>query len=298
MRTKVLSFGMLWLALAQIMVALNIVISKSLLMAVPVMPLMAIRFGIATLLLLPLHWLSPQAHKPILTYFSGLQRLDWLYLIGQALCAGLLFNCLMLIGLHNTDANVAGIITSALPAMIALFAWLFLKEIISFKKALSIFLASLGLLFIAFNKLNSVGNQHSFFGDAMVLMSLVPEAAYYILTKVHPSKLPVFITAAILNAINAIILLPLAFLEYGNPFTVVSGHWDILFVLGFSAGFFYVFWLMGSKAVDGVLASLSTAIMPIATVLLAWWLLDDGINAHEIVGLALVLLSIMIYARQ
>ena len=213
MRTKFLSLGVLWLSLAQIMVAVNIVMSKSLLDTIPVLIMMTIRFSIATFVLIPLHWLTPERKQPCLSYFTALNRKDWIFLIAQALSAGVLFNCLMLTGLHATDANVAGIITSALPAMIALFSWLFLKESISFKKLSCILLATMGLLVIAFDKFTTVGKNHSFFGDAIVFIALIPEAGYYILTKIHTSKLPVFLTSSLLNGINALILLPIALLR-------------------------------------------------------------------------------------
>jgi drug/metabolite transporter (DMT)-like permease len=298
MRTKLLSTGVLWLILAQTMVALNIVMSKSLLSTIPVMVMMTTRFAIASLVLLPLHWLSPQRSIPIKQYFSALSRKDWLFLFAQALCAGVLFNCLMLTGLNATDANVAGIITSALPAMIALFSCVFLKETLSLKKALCIGLATIGLLVIAFNKFTGVGESHSFYGDAIVLLSLVPEAGYYILTKIHTPKLPIFLMSSLLNSINVVLLLPIAFHQNWNPASLDLEQCIVLMILGVSAGLFYVFWLFGSKTVDGMLASLTTAIMPIATVLLAWGLLHEALDLHEAVGLALVLLSIVMYARQ
>ena len=298
MRTKLLSYGMLWLVLAQVMVAFNIVVSKSLLTSIPIIAMMAMRFAIAALVLLPLHWLSPQRSTPCIQYFKALTRKDWIFLFAQAMCAGVLFNFLMLTGLNATDANVAGIITSALPAMIALFSWLFLHETISFKKSLCILLATCGLLVIAFDKFTTLGEAHSFFGDAVVLISLIPEAAYYILTKIHTNKLPIFLTSSLLNGINAIILLPVALTQHWSPMTLSSGQWPILIILGISAGLFYVFWLFGSQQVDGIMASLSTAIMPIATVLFAWLLLHEALNIHQTIGLSLVLLSIVMYARQ
>lgn len=298
MRTKLLSLGMLWLVLAQVMVAFNIVVSKSLLTTIPIITMMAMRFAIAALVLLPLHWLSPQRSTPCVHYFKALTRKDWLFLFAQAMCAGVLFNFLMLTGLNATDANVAGIITSALPAMIAVFSWLFLHETISFKKSLCILLATCGLLVIACDKFTTLGEAHSFFGDAVVLLSLIPEAAYYILTKIHTNKLPIFLTSSLLNGINAIILLPIALTQHWNPMILSSGQWSILLILGISAGLFYVFWLFGSQQVDGIMASLSTAIMPIATVLFAWLLLHEALNIHQTIGLSLVLLSIVMYARQ
>lgn len=297
MRTKTLSYGVLWLTLAQIMVAVNIVMSKSLLTTIPVLVLMAIRFTIATVVLLPLHWLGPDRNQPFFSYFAALDRKDWFFLFAQAISAGVLFNCLMLTGLHATDANVAGIITSALPAMIALFSWLFLKENISFKKSLCILLATCGLLVIAFDKFTAIGEEHSFFGDAIVLISLIPEAGYYILTKIHTSKLPVFLMSSLLNGINAAILLPIAFAQHWE-IANLSGHdWFIMLILGISAGLFYAFWLFGSQKVSGIMASLLTAIMPIATVLFAWIMLNEALNIHQTIGLSMVLLSIIIYAR-
>ncbi|MGV3740658.1 MAG: DMT family transporter [Gammaproteobacteria bacterium] len=297
MRTKTLSFGILWLTLAQIMVALNIVMSKSLLVTIPVIIMMTIRFSIASVVLLPLHWLSPDHQKPLFSYFTALNRKDWIFLFAQALSAGVLFNCLMLTGLHATDANVAGIITSALPAMIALFSWLFLKEKISFKKSLCILLATCGLLVIAFDKFTAIGEDHSFFGDAIVLISLIPEAGYYILTKIYTSKLPVFLMSALLNAINAIILIPIAYAQHWDLNNLSTHDWSILFILGISAGLFYAFWLFGSQKVSGIMASLLTAIMPIATVLFAWIMLHEALNIHQTIGLSMVLFSIIIYAR-
>lgn len=298
MRTKLLSTGMLYLVLAQVMVALNIVLSKTLLISIPIMVMMNIRFAIAALVLFPLHFCSPHRHKPWMHYFTELERRDWLFLFAQALCAGVLFNCLMLKGLSATDANVAGIITSALPAMIALFSWLCLKETISFKKCLCILLATAGLLVIAWDKFATIGEGHSFLGDAIVLLSLVPEAGYYILTKMHISKLPIFLTSSLLNGINALLLLPISIAQHWNPLTMSTSQWSILIFLGISAGLFYVFWLFGSLQVDGMMASLSTAIMPIATVLIAWILLNEALNLHQTLGLSLVLLSIITYSRQ
>lgn len=298
MRTKLLSTGMLYLILAQFMVALNIVVSKNLLMTIPIIVMMNIRFAIAALVLFPLHFLCRQRSKPWTVYFTDLERKDWLFLGAQALCAGVFFNCLMLKGLSVTDANVAGIITSALPSMIAIFSWLFLREDISFKNCLCILLATAGLLVIAWDKFTGMGEGHSFFGDAIVLLSLVPEAGYYILTKMHTNKLPIFLTSSLLNGINALLLFPVSIGQHWNPMTMSTSHWSIMMILGISAGLFYVFWLFGSQQVDGVMASLSTAIMPIATVLLAWLLLNEDLNIYQTIGLSLVLLSIITYSRQ
>ena len=72
----------------------------------------------------------------------------------------------------------------------------------------------------------------------------------------------------------------------------------ILFVIGLSSGLFYVFWFLGAQRVDGVMASLSTAIMPVATVIIAWGILGEQLTSLQLAGMSLVILSVFIYARR
>ncbi len=290
--------GLVFLILAQTMVGVNIVSSKLLLTSIPVLVLLDIRFILASFILFSLHWTTPARHEAMLMPFLKLNLRDWGFIIAQALSAGVLFNCLMLTGLNHTDANVAGIITSALPAIIAIMSWLMLGEKISSQKALCVVFATLGLIMIAYDKYDGIGKSHSFFGDVIVLLSLLPEAGYYILFKLYPNKLPMFLVSALLNAINALILLPALFFIDWTPSAIHLSSWLILLTLGLSSGLFYVFWFIGSQRVDGIMASLSTATMPVATVILAWLILNEQLTLMEFIGMSVVILSIVLYAKR
>ena len=290
--------GLVFLILAQTMVGVNIVSSKLLLTSIPVLVLLDIRFILASFILFSLHWTTPARHESRLMPFLILNLRDWGFIIAQALSAGVLFNCLMLTGLNYTDANVAGIITSALPAIIAIMSWLMLGEKISSQKALCVVFATLGLIMIAYDKYDGIGKSHSFFGDVIVLLSLLPEAGYYILFKLYPNKLPMFLVSALLNAINALILLPALFFIDWTPSAIHLSNWLILLTLGLSSGLFYVFWFIGSQRVDGIMASLSTATMPVATVILAWLILNEQLTLMEFIGMSVVILSIVLYAKR
>jgi drug/metabolite transporter (DMT)-like permease len=280
------------------MVSLNIVACKHVLSSVPTLTLLMIRFTLATLILLPLHWCTKDKQLPIHVHFKRLTKKDWGFLFAQALCAGMLFNTLMLVGLHYTDANVAGIITSALPAIIALMSWLMLGETLSSKKGLCLLFATFGLLVIAYDKLQHVGSDHSFLGDGIILLSLIPEALYYVLYKYHPSSLPVFLVSSLFNGINAILLtITLCFL-HPDFIRISHGDWWILILLGLTSGLFYVFWMLGSLRVDGLMTSLSTAIMPVATVVLARILLHEQLTLGQGIGMGLVIFSIVLYAKR
>lgn len=290
--------SLIFLILAQSMVALNIVISKLLLESIPVFVLLAIRFSFASLVLLPLHFMSNARKIPITQHLKSASNKDWTFFAAQALSAGVLFNCLMLFGLNHTDANLAGIITSALPALIALLSWLILGEKLSSQKALCIFFATIGLVIVAYSKLKGPAHHHSFFGDFVVLLALLPEACYYILCKLHSGRLPVFLTSSLMNGINAVILIPAIFLTSWDPSSISTANWAILLLISLSSGLFYVFWFVGSRNVDGVMASLSTAVMPISTAIFAWIILSEKLSGLQILGMGLVVLSISLYAKR
>lgn len=289
--------GLIFLIFAQMTVGLNIVISKLLLQTIPFFWLLEIRFCLAALTLLPLHWLTPDRHQGLRAILENLSKKDIFSLLAQALTAGVFFNCLMLTGLHYTDANVAGIITSALPALIAVFSSLFLKEKFSLRILICIGLASLGLLVITLNKFQPLADSHSLLGDLLVFAALLPESAYYILSKLHPVRLPVFLASSLINGCNALILLPIAlFTPWPSPLD--SAQTLVLLAVSLSTGFFYIFWFMGTKRVDGMTASLSTASMPVATVIFAFLILSEQITSVELVGMGCVMVSILVYAKR
>lgn len=290
--------AIIFLILAQSMIAVNIVSSKYLLVNIPTLVLIAMRFFFATLLSLPLYWLIP-INKSSLRYdLSQISSHDWLFILAQALCAGLLFNSLMMLGLRDSDANVAGIITSAMPAIIAVFSCWFLGEKLSIKIIICILLACIGLAIIACDKLQGVAVNHTMRGDLLILASMIPEAAYYILAKIHRNHLPVFIASSLINGINALILLCfLPFIDMSS-LSIHLGDSALIFVISVSSVLFYVFWFLGCQQLNGIVASLSTLAMPIMTVILAWLFLGEQLSIIQGAGMMFVVLSIFVYAKR
>lgn len=285
------------LLLAQVMVGINITGSKYLLLHLPELFLLFIRFALGSLLLLALHCLLPKQSSQH-TSLKQLTRQDWWFIIGQALCAGVLFNLLLLLGLHLTSASMAGVITSALPAMVALLSVVFLNERLTRRTGLSIFLSVLGLVVINLNNLQGA-NLSGFLGDGLILLSLIPEAIYYVLARLHHPRLPIFKLSALINAINVPICLVLVFAFHAYPQeTFTTTLVTVLLMVGASSGFFYVFWGIGAKHVPGSTASVFTALMPITTLLMASIFLHESISATQSVGMTLVILAIVISARK
>jgi drug/metabolite transporter (DMT)-like permease len=280
--------------MAQMMVGINIVGSKYLVQDMPVLMILFIRFSIASAFLYLIHCcVADQKSLKLAT----LNRRDWQYIFAQALCAGVLFNFFLLLGLHYTEASVAGIITSVLPAIIAVLSVIFLKERLNLFSVLCIMFAISGLLII--NAPNfAMAKLDGLLGDAIILLSLLPEAAYYVLAKIYDNKLPLFFAATLMNAINLPFLL-IALLIGGHwqvQFTLVNS--SILLIAGISSGLFYVFWFWGCKQVKGSVAGLFTAFMPVATLIVAWIGLGERITLLQTIGMILVMTSVIFNAKR
>ncbi len=289
--------GISFLILAQVVAAINIVLAKFLLISVPVIFMLTTRFVLASIILFPMHYLAKNRKKTVREHLRSLNRKDWIFIILQALCGGALFNFFMFLGLKYTDANLAGIITSALPAIIAIMAWFILGVKLTRKKLLCVASACAGLAVIALGKTKVPGMPHSFLGDFLVFFALIPEALYYVLCKIHPNKLPVFLVSALINAINGIIILAVfAFMPF-NPANISLFAWVILTISALSSGLFYAFFFLGSQRVDSIMASIITAVLPITTVITAWLLLGEELTLLECAGMGLVIFSIIVYAK-
>lgn len=284
---------------AQVMVGINIVGSKFLLAHFSAVFLLCIRFVIATLFLSAIHFLETKINRnktrPTLT---SLTKKDWGFIIAQALCAGVLFNFLLLLGLHHTNASVAGIITSALPAIIALFSIIFLRERLTIFSMLCIFFAVLGLIVINARSFHAADSSN-LLGDFIILLSLLPEAGYYVLSKIHTNRLPIFLVAALMNGINLPVLLfvaPFTPHFFSTAFTLESIL--ILGTVGMASALFYVFWYLGCHRIAGSTAGLFTAAMPIATLFIAWLFLGEAITLLQLFGMLLVIASISFNAMR
>ncbi len=283
-----------YLCVAQCMIGINIVCAKVLLAESPMFFIISARFTLATLLLWLLHVASRPGRIPLRQQLNQLSTRDWLFLSAQGLCAGILFNSLFLFGLHYTDANIAGIITGALPAIIILMSLFFLRERLTYTSLYCMLLTLIGLLFI---NLHPNTQFHHLLGNSLILLALLPEAGYYVLVKMHRTKIPVLLEATILHAIN----LPVSWLllyAYTDLSTLhVSFKFGIITTLmSASSAVFYVLWSMGQHSVSGTTSGLLTAIMPVSTVVIAWTALHETISSTQCMGMLFVLAAIAWHA--
>lgn len=278
-----------FLLLAQIMVGVCIVATKSMLTTIPAIAILTIRFSIGFIFVLIMHVIL---ERNTLHELKKLTKTDWLFIAVQALCAGVFFNVLLLAGLKYTTASVTGIITSALPAITAIFSLIFLKARFTLSTIGCILFSVLGLVIINFHGMQSLSTTH-LVGELLILLALLPEAAYYILNKYHKNKLPVFLVSAIMNGINIPLFFIILFSAHADlSYTISTLQYALLSIIGIGTGLFHVFWFLGSKHIHASAVGLTTAFMPLATLILAFIFLGESISLYQGIGMILVIIAI------
>lgn len=287
---KMKSLPAIYLLLAQLMVAINVVGSKFLAPRASIISVLFIRFTIATLFLLVANLAKPQKSLPL----KHLSKKEWVLIIAQALTAGALFNGFMLLGLHFTNASVAGMIISVLPAFIAVCAVLILKESLSMTRGVCIFFAVIGLMIINGQHL-SVGAHHRLLGDAIILLALVPEGSYYLLSRLYKNRLSLMMLSLLMNGINVIALFPFVLLSgIEKVLGIDYQSLEVLLITGLASGFFYIFWYVGAQEIEASIAGLFTATGPVFILLIAQAFLGESVSHIQLVGMVFIIISILL----
>ena len=286
--------SLLILFLAQTCVGINIVISKGLIDHINPFIILTIRFSLASIFMLLLLIRSKENNKFKLT----LTTMEWWILLASGLGAGILFNSIMLSGLHFTSANSAGLITSLLPAIVIGLNVMFFKPILNKKILISIAISVAGLILINFSAIGGKAN-NALLGNLLVLLSLIPDGLYYALSKYYPLKMHPILKVLLLNAVNLPFLYFIVAFSPASDWSIITLHdWLMMSIIGLTSGLFFVFWQKGIQHIDAAYAALSTAFMPLATVVLAWGILGETLSISKFIGMLLVVISIVSYARK
>ena len=103
-----------------ILVGANVAVARVLADALPIPVILFLRCGLASLLLLPFAFTFRPAFLPPRALLGNL--------ILQAALGTLLYNIALLAGLRRTGALEGGLVLASLPAVVAVGAWLLLRE--------------------------------------------------------------------------------------------------------------------------------------------------------------------------
>jgi drug/metabolite transporter (DMT)-like permease len=215
-------------------------------------------------------------------------------LIGYGISLGLQF-----IGTKLSTAANGALVTSATPAFVLLFAAVLLRERITARRLLALFVSTLGVVAVI-DPRSAQLNPDLFLGNIALLGAALTWALYSVLVRVVTRNVDVLVVSLV------------AFLG-GLPIAVAGGVWElqaqgigtisigivwgILFLGIISTALAMALWNTAFSVLDAGLASLTFFAQPVVGALLGWLLLGERITPLFVVGGALIALGLIIASR-
>ncbi|MCT4656523.1 MAG: DMT family transporter [Cohaesibacter sp.] len=292
------------LLLAMILIGSNIPLGKIIVETVPPASFALLRFILATIVLVPL----AMTEKNVSTILRALSPRQWLEITILSLFGVVFFTTFMLIGIRYTSAINAGIITSALPAVIAALSFLVLRETISVRTAFSIALAVLGIACLNLAGPSAHGASETasplqspapslWLGNGLIFAAICSEATFAVLSRRYAALIPPLTLATLVHAIAIPITIPLMYVQDGG---FQMGESDATFwglalyyILTASVVSFYL-WCYAIKSIEASMAAIFTALIPVTSLIFAILVLDESLSLIQSFGMLTVLASLFI----
>jgi drug/metabolite transporter (DMT)-like permease len=284
------------IALSMCLVGGTVAVAKVLSDVLPVFVIGLLRCLIAALALLP--WATYRYRGQFSELKGRVTQEDLLPIAGQALFGIFFFTCFLFYGIRSSNALNAGIISAALPALIALLSLVWLKEKLSGRKGISILLAIGGVLILNVNGATG-SDSASLYGNGLIFLAVLSEAVYTIFAKQSASRLPIDLTALLVNLVGAALFAALAAEQlWALDWGAVSGTtWGLLvaYAIG-SSVFALLLWYEGVRHVPANIAGLFTGFVPISAGLIAITFLGEVPHLGHGIGAGLIFLAIWLGA--
>ncbi len=273
------------------LVGSNVGLGKSIIAEVPVLLFALLRFLIAIVCLSP--WYRPARMRQV-------SRAEWLNLFLMAFFGTFMFTLLMLGGVRLTSAMAAGVITSTIPATVAILSWLWLRERLSRRTVMSVLLAVSGIAVLNIARGggghgDSAGGSGALIGNLMILGAVVCESIYVILSRRLSQTLAAIEICAYTHLIGGALMLPLGLVplltfDFGSVGTTT---WAMLLWYALSASVFsFWLWMKGIRHVPAQLAGVFTSVLPVAAAVYGIVVLGEQPGWAHGVALACVLAGI------
>jgi drug/metabolite transporter (DMT)-like permease len=288
-------FAYACLALSMSLVGSYVALSKTLAAAIPVFLLAWLRFGIGALAML--HWLRKPAQEPPL----GAQTRRLLFL--ESLLGNFLFSICMLFGVSMTSAVAAGVIMAAIPAVVAVLSWAFLRERIAPRVWAAVGCAVAGIALLALSQSpadpgTAGGNaDQAWLGNLLLFGAVLCEASYAVIGKKLTGTLGPKRITALINLWGLALVTPLGlYAALRFDFAVVApGIWLLLLFYSLAASVWTVWlWMTGLKVVAAAQGGVFTVMLPTSAALVGVFVLGERFGPLQLLALALGLAGVLL----
>jgi drug/metabolite transporter (DMT)-like permease len=222
-----------------------------------------------------------------------------LWLIGLLGLTGMFaYHVLFYYSLEYTTAVNSALIISTDSLFTVLFAVLFLREKMTFKKAAGILLGFAGVLWVvsggALGQLLTHGPNR---GDLMALGAAVAWGVYSVLSKPVAHTFPSFDLSWMTYVVGAVLLVPWLFTR-GAAHSLVTatpaGWASVAYMALFATGIGYFLYLKGIHEIGAVATAKFTFLVPVYVLVLARVLLGEPITLDKVLAAGVIIAGLWI----
>ena len=202
--------------------------------------------------------------------------------------------------LQYTSASQAGVITSTMPIITAIFAGILLKELITKKLILGSILSMIGVIILSTNANNTSHAANPLLGNMLELGAMVCGAGYTIVAKHLGSKFSALFITASQSFLGAIFFLPFFLYEYshyGFHTSFSSILWILYLGIVVTLGGYGLYNFALTK-IDASRAAVFINLIPIFSVTLGYFLLGERLNTIQIFASFVILIGVIIAENQ
>lgn len=283
--------GSLYLSLAASIWGGMYVVVKHVVDFVPPLELVWIRYVIAIFALLIIGVVTKQSWR--------IEKQDFLLIFMIGLIGNTISIITQEVGTMLSTAQMGAIITSTTPAFIVLFARIILKEKITFKKAISIILATIGVATIVGNADIDPSLQ---LGGVSLLIAALTWALMSVLIKRIPSQYSQIVVTFYTTVVAIVLLTPFTISrlpEFDVQAMMHPSIWGGLLYLGvISTACAFLLWNRGLRMVNASSGGLFFFFQPIVGTFLGWLLLGEQIGLSFWIGTILIFIGVLLVIRE
>ncbi|HTH80457.1 MAG TPA: DMT family transporter [Ramlibacter sp.] len=279
------------LAISMSLVGSYVALSKPLAAAIPVFLLAWMRFGIGGLAMV--HWLRKPFNELPLT--GQTKRLLFL----ESFLGNFLFSICMLFGVSMTTAVSAGVIMAAIPAVVAVLSWAFLRERVSLRVwgAVAFAAAGIAVLALATPPQHDGPAPNHWLGNALVFGAVVCEASYAVIGKKLTGALAPRRITSLINLWGFALVTPFGLYQaWSFDFgTIQTGTWVLLLFYSLAASVWTVWlWMTGLKVVPASQGGVFTVMLPVSAALVGVIALGEPFTGIQAMAFTLALAGVVL----
>lgn len=287
-----MNFGYINVLICYLLVGVSYPIAAESMNSIPVWTFMAITFAIGFVFL----YIIGRATKAPALFSLSLKT--WTIISLQSLLGAVLYTAFLLYGFEYANAISASIFTSIAPAVVLLMSYLFLKEKISGKKGIAIFLAIVGVLCLTIPSSDSAGNA-SFYGILFLALSTLSTSSCVIAAKKYDVQLPALTMATGVCFTGLIFTLPLMFLleSHKIDITVLMGSKNIMTMIYYGVLVWavpYFCFFQGVTKIPASATGMAFAVIPVASTFFSILFFGQSLTMMNTIALFMVTSSILL----